>query len=126
MSARHILLVDDEPDIREVAAASLKAMAGWEVTSVGSGQEALEKAAADPPDAVLLDVMMPGLDGPATFEALRADDTTRAIPVLLLTAKTQPAEIRRFEELGVDAVIAKPFDPLTLHRRIADELGWQL
>lgn len=121
---RHLLLVDDDADIREVARAGLEALAGWRVSVADSGGEALSAVAADPPDAILLDVMMPGLDGPATLERLKADESTSAIPVILLTAKVQPAELRRFSTLGVADVIAKPFDPMTLHERVERALGW--
>jgi len=75
-------------------------------------------------DAILLDVMMPGLDGPTTVGRLQADPQTRDIPVILLTAKVQPADRERFEALGVAAVLAKPFDPMTLPGQISDALGW--
>jgi CheY-like chemotaxis protein len=81
-------------------------------------------AAERRPDAILLDVMMPGLDGPATLERLRADPATAEIPVLFMTAKAQAGELTRFAALGVAGVIAKPFDPMTVHERVSDALGW--
>ena len=125
MDAKRILLTDDEDHIREVAQLSLETVGGWEVTTAGSGGEALAKAASEPPDAILLDVMMPELDGPTTFERLQADPSTREIPVVFLTAKVQAADRRRFDELGVAGVIAKPFDPLTLADEVAQALGWR-
>ncbi|MDP8942857.1 MAG: response regulator [Actinomycetota bacterium] len=124
MDAKRILLTDDEDHIREVAQLSLETVGGWQVTTAGSGTEALAKAASERPDAILLDVMMPELDGPTTFERLQADESTREIPVVFLTAKVQAADRRRFDELGVAAVIAKPFDPLTLADEVAQALGW--
>ncbi len=121
---KHILLVDDEDDIREVAALSLQAVGGYEVSRASSGREALELASAQRPDAVLLDVMMPDMDGPSTFARLQGDEDTRGIPVVLLTAKVQAADRRQFDDLGVAGVLSKPFDPLQLSRQVADVLGW--
>jgi CheY-like chemotaxis protein len=111
---KKVLIVDDEDDIREVAQLSLEMMAGWEVVCARSGQEALEVAARELPDAILLDVMMPGMDGPTTVQHLRERPATKEIPVILLTAKVQSAGDRQFSGLGVAGVISKPFDPLTL------------
>lgn len=124
MATKRILVVDDEDDIREVAKVSLEMVGGWEVVTAGSAAEALEKAASVQPDAILLDVMMPEMDGPTLFGHLQADDVTRAIPVVLLTARVQAADRRRFASLGVKGVIAKPFDPMTLPSEIAETLGW--
>ena len=124
MSARRILVVDDEDDIREVASMTLRLVGGFRVTTASSGADAISHARADAPDAILLDVMMPGLDGPATFRRLQEDETTRTIPVVLLTAKVQAADRRWFEELGVAAILTKPFDPMTLSDQVADALGW--
>ena len=122
--SKTVLLIDDEPDIREVAHLSLGAVAGWEVLTAGGGAEGIELAASRQPDAILLDVMMPELDGPATLEALRERDDTRAIPVLFMTAKAQAGELSRYASLGVAGVIPKPFDPMTLHERVSGALGW--
>jgi CheY-like chemotaxis protein len=119
MSQKRILLVDDENDIREVAAISMQAVGGWQVSSAGGGREAVAKALAEQPDAILLDVMMPDLDGPATFKLLQEDDRTRDIPVILLTAKAQAADRRSFDELGVAGVLSKPFDPMSLPDQVA-------
>jgi CheY-like chemotaxis protein len=121
---RRILIIDDEEDIREVAALSLEAVAGWEVAVASSGAQGLTRAAEFQPDAILLDVMMPGMDGPSTFRALRDNPVTARIPVLLLTAKVQSNDQRRFADLGVTAVLFKPFDPLKLSTQIADVVGW--
>jgi CheY-like chemotaxis protein len=121
---RRILIIDDEDDIREVAALSLETVAGWEVVTASSGAQGLARAIEHQPEAILLDVMMPGMDGPTTFRELRKNPATARIPVLLLTAKVQSNDQRRFADLGVDAVLFKPFDPLTLSTQIAGVLGW--
>jgi CheY-like chemotaxis protein len=84
----------------------------------------MARAAEQQPDAILLDVMMPGMDGPTTFRELRKNPATAGIPVLLLTAKVQGTDQRRFADLGVEAVLFKPFDPLTLSTQISSALGW--
>jgi CheY-like chemotaxis protein len=122
--ARRILIIDDEDDIREVAALSLQTIAGWDVIVANSGAQGVARASEQHPDAILLDVMMPGMDGPTTFRELRKNPATAAIPVLLLTAKVQGSDQRRFADLGVNAVLFKPFDPLTLSSQIANALGW--
>jgi CheY-like chemotaxis protein len=119
-----ILIIDDEDDIREVAAMSLESVAGWEVILASSGAQGLVRAAEYLPDAILLDVMMPGMDGPTTFRELRKNPRTARIPVLLLTAKVQSNDQRRFADLGVEAVLFKPFDPMTLSAEISTVLGW--
>lgn len=121
---RRVLIIDDEDDIREVAALSLEAVAGWEVLTASSGAQGIEKAAAERPDAILLDVMMPRMDGPTTYKQMQLDPRTAGIPVLLLTAKVQGVDQRQFASLGVAAVLFKPFDPLTLSKQIASVLGW--
>jgi CheY-like chemotaxis protein len=122
--SHRILIIDDEDDIREVAALSLETVAGWDVDMASSGAQGLVRAAEYHPDAILLDVMMPGMDGPSTFRELRKNPATSRIPVLLLTAKVQSNDQRRFADLGVEAVLFKPFDPLTLSSQIAGILGW--
>jgi len=122
---RRILIVDDEDDIREVAQMSLEMVAGWEVIPARSGDEGVRLAAERRPDAILLDVMMPGMDGPATAALLRARAETAAIPVILLTAKVQPADRRHLESLGVAGVLAKPFDPMELANQVSSVLGWE-
>jgi CheY-like chemotaxis protein len=119
-----ILIIDDEDDIREVAAMSLETVAGWEVMVASSGAQGIARATQYQPDAILLDVMMPGMDGPTTFRELRGNPVTAHIPVLLLTAKVQASDQRSFAGLGVEAVLVKPFDPLTLSSQIAGVLDW--
>lgn len=124
---RRILIIDDEDDIREVAALSLEATAGWEVITASSGPAGMRAAAESKPtpDAILMDVMMPGLDGPSTFRMMQQDPSISHIPVLLLTAKVQGVDQRRFAGLGVAAVLFKPFDPLTLASQISEVLDWK-
>ncbi len=121
---RKILIIDDEDDIREVAALSLESIAGWVVVTASSGAQGLARAIEHKPDAILLDVMMPGMDGPTTFRELRKNPATEKIPVLLLTAKVHSSDTRRFADLGVESVLFKPFDPLTLADQISAVLGW--
>lgn len=122
---RRILIIDDEDDIREVAALSLEAIAGWQIYTASSGAEGIRVAAVEKPDAILMDVMMPEIDGPTTFGLMQQNPDVVGIPVLLLTAKVQGVDQRRFANLGVSAVLFKPFDPLTLAQQISDALGWK-
>jgi CheY-like chemotaxis protein len=121
---KRILIVDDDDDIREVASLSLESLAGYQVFTASSGSTGLTIAAKEQPDAILLDVMMPDMDGPTTFQKLQAQDATAHIPVVFLTAKVQPSERARFASLGAAAVLSKPFDPMTLAYELADALGW--
>jgi len=122
---RRVLIIDDEDDIREVAALSLEATAGWEILTASSGAEGISIAAAQRPDAILMDVMMPGVDGPTTFSAMQQNPAIASIPVLLLTAKVQGVDQRRFAGLGLAGILFKPFDPLTLAEQISEALGWK-
>ena len=122
--ARKVLIADDEPNI-VTSLEFLLEKAGYEVKVARSGEEALELVESFAPDAVLLDVMMPTMDGPSTFGRLQDEPRTRSVPVILLTAKVQPAERRQYEGLGVAGVLAKPFDPLTLPDQISGLLGWR-
>lgn len=122
---RRILVVDDDEAIRDVVRTGLEVVAGWTVQLATNGSDALTMCAADPPDAVLLDVMMPTMDGPSTFGRLQDEPRTRSVPVIFLTAKVQPAERLQYEGLGVAGVLAKPFDPLTLPDQISGLLGWR-
>ena len=121
---KHILLIDDEDDIREVAAMSLEAVAGWRVTCASSGAEGVELAERVSPDAILLDVMMPDQDGPQTLRLLRQKAKTKTIPVLFLTAKVQAIERQRLKDIGASGTLAKPFDPMKLADEISQTLGW--
>lgn len=121
---RRILIIDDEDDIREVAALSLESVAGWSVFTACSGAEGILAAQAEKPDAILMDVMMPSMDGPTTFREMQRSPEIANIPVVLLTAKVQGVDQRRFAGLGVAGVLFKPFDPLTLAEQMAATLGW--
>ena len=121
---RRILIIDDEEDVREVAALSLETVAGWTVTTATSGRQGIEFAERDQPDAILMDVMMPAMDGPTTFREMQKNDAIQKIPVVLLTAKVQGVDQRRFAGLGVAGVLFKPFDPMTLAKQMSTALGW--
>jgi CheY-like chemotaxis protein len=123
-ASRTILIVDDDDDIREVGQLALELGSRWTVITASSGAIGLEHAKAAHPDAILLDVMMPGMDGPTTLQHLRADSSTSGIPVVFLTAKVRSADRDTLTALGVAAVLAKPFDPVTLPAQIAHALGW--
>lgn len=121
---RRLLVVDDEPDVRAVVRLSLEHVGGWQVVDVGGGLAGVDAARRDLPDAVVLDVMMPGTDGPATFRLLQSDARTADIPVVMLTARVDRADREAWLLMGVRAVLAKPFDPLTLPTQLRDVLGW--
>lgn len=125
MTPPTVLIVDDEDDIREVARLALEVVAGWTTHTAASGEEGQLLASSLQPDLILLDVMMPGLDGPATLRRLRSDPATASIPVVFLTAKTQSSDVEALEKIGALAVLAKPFDPLTLADSIAEIMDRQ-
>lgn len=111
---QRILYIEDKADIRTVALLALEVVGGFTVKACASGQEALAEAEAFAPDLILSDVMMPEMDGPTTFKALKALPSLSHVPVIFMTAKVQADEIDYFKSLGVSDVIAKPFDPMTL------------
>jgi CheY-like chemotaxis protein len=120
MNLQRILYVEDEPDIQAVAKLALEMVGGYRVMICSGGQEALDKVRGFAPDLILLDVMMPGMDGPTTLQNLRADPATAAIPVIFLTAKVQPAEVAQYQALGALNMIAKPFDPMALAAQVRE------
>jgi CheY-like chemotaxis protein len=124
MPPKRILIVDDEDDIREVAQVSLELVGGYEVLTASSGRAGLSLAREAHPDAILLDVMMPQMDGPATLLELRADPATRDIPVVFLTANTQSTQRQQLAQLGAAGILSKPFDPLKLASDVAAVLHW--
>ncbi len=124
--SKRVLVIDNEEYIREVAQICLETVAGWEVLTAASGQEGLVVAEAENPDAILLDVMMPGMDGLTTFKHLQANPTTKRIPVIFLTAKVQSADLHYYRTLGITAAISKPFDAMELAGKVAQPLGWEL
>jgi len=115
---REILYVDDEPDIREIVQMALGLMPALSVSTADSGIRALQSMQESKPDLVLLDVMMPNMDGPTTLQQMRSQPELQAIPVIFMTAKAMPQEVARFRALGAAAVIAKPFDPMLLAENV--------
>ncbi|MBW4471869.1 MAG: response regulator [Stenomitos rutilans HA7619-LM2] len=122
--SKRILVIDDEGGVRTVIQISLEMAAGWEVVTAASGTEGLEKAAEYHFDAILLDVMMPEMDGLATFEQLQASATTCRVPLILLTAKTSKHEHQQFAQLGIKGIITKPFKARELVADIQTILHW--
>lgn len=121
---KRILFVDDEQNLRAIVKACLENMAGWEVLLAESGQEGLILAEAEQPDAILLDVMMPGMDGVSFLRQLRANLNLQSIPVVLFTAKATLIDPQRYLALSAKGAIAKPFDPLKLVDQLTEILGW--
>jgi len=115
---QRILYVEDEPDIQAVAKLALEMVGGFTVKICSSGAEALREVEAFAPDMILLDVMMPGMDGPSTLKALRELPSLAAIPVAFMTAKVQPQEVANYKALGARDVIPKPFDPMLLAEQV--------
>ncbi|NEQ79280.1 MAG: response regulator [Moorea sp. SIO2I5] len=126
MSTKCILLIDDEETIQEVVQVGLELETDWEVLTASSGLEGIAMANTKLPDAILLDVMMPDMDGIATFAKLKANSKTQSIPVIFLTAKTQIAEQHPFKKIGIAGIIIKPFNSITLAIKIAEILEWKL
>ncbi len=122
---RRILVVDDDDAARYAAVCSLQTMAGWDVIEAYCGAQAIETATQQQPDAILLDVMMPAMDGPAMLAKLRATRATSHIPIVLLTAKVQAVHNGSLAHLPVAGILFKPFDPLRLASQVADALGWE-
>src|ERR1043165_741581 len=118
-----VLHVDDEPDIREVVELSLSLDPDLTVRGCSCGGDALAAAAAWRPDLILLDVMMPVMDGPTTLTHLRQSQRTADIPVVFMTARAQPRELEHFVSLGAEGVIPKPFDPMTLAAAVRNYIG---
>ncbi len=125
MNTKRILVIDDDEDIQDVARVALEVVGGWEVITASSGSEGLRLAATEQPDAILLDVMMPDLDGIATLKQLKANPVTQPIPVILLTAKVQSSDRDRFAQLDIIGIIAKPFKTMLFADRVAEILGWE-
>jgi CheY-like chemotaxis protein len=124
MVRKRVLIIDDEPDVRAVVQGCLEDVAGWDVVPAASGQEGLVKVVTDQPDAIVLDVMMPGMDGFAFLRELRSRPEGRSLPVILLTAKVNPTDPQVLTELSIIGIISKPFDPFMLTEQVADFLGW--
>jgi CheY-like chemotaxis protein len=122
---RRILVVDDDDAARHAAATCLRTVAGWDVVEAYCGAQAIESARQIQPDAILLDVMMPAMDGPAMVNKLRTARVTSHIPIILLTAKVQAVQNGSLAHLPVAGILLKPFDPLRLPRQVANALGWE-
>ncbi|WP_017316536.1 response regulator [Mastigocladopsis repens] len=125
MSVKRVLVVDDEKNLCLVIKACLENIGHWVVVTAQSGNEGLVLAQTELPDAILLDVMMPDMDGLVLFHTLQNNPVTQGIPVILLTAKVQQVDLNQFADLGIAGVIAKPFDPLKLANEVAELLGWE-
>ena len=127
MTARTVLVVDDDDSIREIAEISLQLVGGMHVLTASGGVEALETlelSRKQLPDVVLMDVMMPDMDGLTTFRHMQADPEIRHIPVILVTAKVQVGDRQVWDGLAISGVISKPFDPMTLAEQVGQMLGW--
>ncbi len=111
---KQVLLVDDDLNIRTLAQMGLEGLTDWKVELAGSGAEALSKATELKPDLIILDVMMPGMDGPTTLSELRKVEALAGIPVIFMTAKAQTHEVELYQKMGAKGIITKPFDPMTL------------
>ena len=122
--SRRVLLIDDDDLIREVTQAALELVGGWQVSTASGGAEGIAVAQRERPDAILMDVMMPGMDGPTAFVRLQDDPQTQSIPVILLTAKAQAGDRQSWQHLELAGVITKPFDPMRLVANVRRMLGW--
>lgn len=123
MMAKKILLIDDEPDVRQVLQLTLELSYGWQIETAASGWEGINKAKTLTPDAILLDIMMPGLDGVATLNQLQTYPDTQKIPVIFLTAKLE-TDRKRYTETQAKAVLSKLIDPLVFGDKVISVLGW--
>jgi CheY-like chemotaxis protein len=124
MEKRRILVVDDDDTARQAVAQTLQSMAGWDVVEAYCGAQAIESATNGQPDAILLDVMMPAMDGPAMLNKLRSARATSHIPIVLLTSRVQAVESGSYAHLPVAGILLKPFDPMRLAGQVAAALGW--
>jgi CheY-like chemotaxis protein len=124
MNFKRILFIDDEEDIRTLASFCLESEAGWQMLGASNATEGIAIAETEQPDAILLDAMMPEIDGLQTLAQLRVNPKTKHIPTIFVTAKAQASDRRRFYNAGAKGVINKPFDSLTLASQISGFLGW--
>ena len=123
MAVKRILIVDDDADIREATQLCLEITGQWEVLKAGNGPEGLAIAQVEKPTAILLDMMLPGMDGITILKKLRENPDTQEIPIVIMTAKAQSSEKKVFDQLKVAAVINKPYDPMTISDQIASALS---
>jgi CheY-like chemotaxis protein len=124
--AKRVLVIDDEEAVVIILQCCFEDLAGWDVLTAADGYEGLAIAIAKQPDAIILDVMMPGMDGLTLLKKLKANLVTKSIPIILMSAKTDLIEPNRVAALDIVGAIAKPFDPLELVDRVADFLDWTL
>lgn len=124
MNDKRILIVDDEEHLRELIQACLEDLGGWQILTAESGEECLQILETEQVDAILLDISMPGMSGIVVYEKLQANPKTKAIPVILLTAKVLPSDRAKFSQMGVTGIISKPIEPTTLIIEIAEILNW--
>ena len=124
--SKTVLIVDDEDDARAIAVLALQMKTDWTLLQTNSGKQAIEIATEKQPDLILLDMMMPEMDGKLTLKNLKENTITQNIPVILVTAKVQPLSQTGIDPDKVVAVFAKPFRPLTLGENIREALGWQV
>lgn len=125
MTTKRVLIVDDDIGIRRIVELSLNSIAKWDVLSASSGAEGVAIAQTELPDAILLDVMMPGMNGIETFAAMQANPSTKPIPIILLTAKTKVSEQQQFDNIAIAGVITKPFKAPQLVDQIRSILNWK-
>lgn len=125
MTDRQILVVDDEEHLRELVQACLEDLGGWETLAAGSGEECLQILQTAQPNAILLDVSMPGMDGFTLYDRLQSNPLTCSIPVILLTAKVLPSDRAKFAQMNIAGVISKPIQPTILTVEVAEILGWE-
>ena len=125
-ASKRLLLIDDDPDIQSIAEIGLSMVTDWSLMLASSGTEGLAIALKNPLDAIILDVMMPDMDGLETLRRLRENSATQDIPVIFLTAKVQASDRKVLYSAGANGMISKPFDPLTLPGQIAGFLQWSL
>ncbi len=123
MNIQKVLMVDDDAHIRRIGELSLTKVGRWHVSLAANGAEALEMVDTQRPDVILLDVMMPGMDGPMTLTRLRESRITADVPVIFMTAKVQTQEVENYLKLGAAGVITKPFDPMRLPQEICQLLS---
>ncbi len=120
-----VLIIDDEEDTRSIASMSLSILGGLEVVEAENGSVGINVATQEKPDVILLDMMMPIMDGPSTLEALRSNEHTKDIPVIFLTAKAMTQEIDKLKRMGARGVLTKPFDPTILANQVKEILEQQ-
>lgn len=124
MAEKVVLLIDDEPYIREIVQACLRDLCGWTVRTVSSAQEALKQLSVEQPDVILLDVIMPGMDGITFIHRLHKSPLKQPIPIILLSAKARWFTPQQLHQLGIVEAISKPFNPVTLPQDMSRILGW--